>query len=64
MKIKYKLYLQLNPTKTKPNTNKRVLRFGLSVGWWPCLKAPFIQVGIGTNVIDIWFGLPSYRHKH
>lgn len=38
-----------------------LLRLGL--GYWPCLKAPFLQLGIGTHLIDVWYGLPSYLNR-
>jgi hypothetical protein len=34
---------------------------GLRFGYWPCLRGPFVTLGLGYVNIDIWFGLPSYR---
>ena len=35
-----------------------LLRFG--VGYWPCLRAPFVQLGIGRHLLDLWYGEPSH----
>jgi hypothetical protein len=37
--------------------------FGLKVGFWPCLQAPFIQFAFHRWILEVWFGLPSYRFK-
>lgn len=36
------------------------LAIGLRVGYWPCLRAPYVQVVFACWRIEIWFGLPSY----
>jgi len=33
----------------------------VKVGYWPCLKAPFIQFTFWRCRMDIWYGLPSYK---
>lgn len=38
-----------------------VWAFGLRVGYWPCLKGPFIAVAVGTVSLDFWHGLGSYK---
>lgn len=45
----------------KRDDGARVFRMGLCFGYWPCLRAPFVQVGIGLKTLDVWFGLPSYK---
>jgi cytochrome c biogenesis protein CcdA len=35
-----------------------MLRFG--IGWWPCLRAPFIQITFGIHQLETWYGPPSY----
>lgn len=35
-----------------------MLRVG--VGYWPCLRAPFVQVAVGKHLFELWYGLPSY----
>ena len=40
---------------------RSVIRLGVCVGYWPCLRAPFLQVGLGRVTLDIWFGMPSYK---
>lgn len=34
---------------------------GLKFGYWPCLRAPFIQISFHRWIFEAWFGLPSYR---
>lgn len=34
---------------------------GMRVGYWPCLKAPFVQLALGTFLFDVWFGYSSYE---
>jgi hypothetical protein len=36
--------------------------YGLKFGYWPCLRAPFVQVSFNRWVFEIWYGLPSYKH--
>lgn len=35
--------------------------FGLRLGWWPCLRGPYLQVAFLYWRLDMWHGLPSYR---
>jgi hypothetical protein len=35
--------------------------YGLKVGYWPCLRAPYIEVAFHRWRLDLWYGLPSYR---
>lgn len=37
--------------------------FGLQVGWWPCLRGPFISLAFNRRRYEVWFGLPSYLPK-
>jgi hypothetical protein len=34
--------------------------FGARLGYWPCLRAPFIRFDVATWIIEVWYGLPSY----
>ena len=34
------------------------LRFG--IGYWPCLNAFFVQLGIGKYLYDFWYGEASH----
>lgn len=34
---------------------------GVRLGYWPCLKAPFVALDLGSVRVDIWFGLPGYK---
>ena len=36
--------------------------FGFRIGYWPCLKAPYIQIVFAGWRCDFWYGLPSYRY--
>lgn len=51
-----------NKSKTSP-TGQHVLCLGVCFGYWPCLKAPFVQLKVGIFVFDLWYGLKSYQHK-
>ena len=35
--------------------------YGLKLGYWPCLRAPFIQISFNRWVFEVWYGLPSYK---
>ena len=39
----------------------RVRSFGVRVGYWPCLRGPYLELSVNTRRLDIWFGLASYR---
>lgn len=39
------------------------LAFGLRVGYWPCLKGPFIALAAGPVSLDVWYGLPASQGK-
>lgn len=47
----------------RDQTGRTSLGLGLRVGWWPCLKAPYIQVAAFWWRIDLWHGLPSYKYQ-
>lgn len=49
----------VRPTYTKRPLQVR--KYGLTFGYWPCLRAPFVSVALGRRYFDVWFGLPSYR---
>jgi hypothetical protein len=36
--------------------------YGVRVGYWPCLKAPFICVDFHMWRLELWHGLPSHRY--
>ena len=36
------------------------LGYGLRVGYWPCLRAPYVQVALHHWRVEVWYGLPSY----
>jgi hypothetical protein len=35
--------------------------YGLRIGYWPCLRAPYLQIAFHRWRIEVWHGLPSYR---
>ena len=37
--------------------------FGLAVGYWPCLLAPYVRFDLWHVQIYFWFGLPSYQFQ-
>lgn len=37
-----------------------IFAVGLRIGYWPCLRAPFISVSLGFVAVDVWYGLASY----
>jgi hypothetical protein len=48
-------------TKTTAEGIRRVRAFGVRVGYWPCLQAPFVEVAFNTRRYELWYGLPSYK---
>ena len=57
-----KVRLLCRKTATKAD-GKPVIKIGMCFGYWPCLKAPYVQISIGTQVIDLWYGMPSYKKQ-
>jgi hypothetical protein len=37
------------------------LSLGLTVGYYPCLRGPFVKVDLLSHKVTIWHGLPTYR---
>lgn len=54
-----RLWLTVSRSKTSPG-GSHVQALGLKVGYWPCLRAPFVSLCVGSRIIDLWWGLPSY----
>ncbi len=55
-----KLRWQIRPLRRSPG-GVPMLAFGVRVGYWPCLKAPFVQVVFAKWRAEVWFGLPTYK---
>jgi hypothetical protein len=36
---------------------RSAMSLGARIGYWPCLKAPFVQLSLIFWVIDIWHGI-------
>jgi hypothetical protein len=47
-------------TRTSP-TGKHAVGLGVSVGWWPCYRSPYVKLDVGRHKISVWYGGPSYR---
>ncbi len=39
---------------------RHVWSFGLKVGYWPCLRAPFVRLDVGPTIVEFWVGWRSY----
>lgn len=49
-------------SKVQPNGDVlTVCAYGLRIGYWPCLKAPFIEIALHHRRYQLWHGLPSYK---
>lgn len=53
------IHLTISRSKTSPQ-GTHVQSLGLKIGYWPCLRAPFISLCVSHLIIDLWWGLPSY----
>jgi len=54
--------LRAGVSRTRANEHGRhALAFGASIGYWPCLHAPYLQISFGSRRLDMWHGPPSYR---
>lgn len=51
-------HLYLSRTRQSPE-GELALEFGLKIGYWPCLKGPFVSIAFGYRRLDLWYGLPS-----
>jgi hypothetical protein len=40
---------------------RHIIMFRIGVGYWPCLRGPFLQVAFGKHIFELWYGLPSYK---
>lgn len=36
---------------------------GVRVGYWPCMKAPFLQLSVGFGRVEIFHGQDGYKGK-
>lgn len=41
----------------------RAWSFGVRIGFWPCLMAPFISFSTGPVSLDFWLGYPPINGK-
>lgn len=54
-----KLHVRLSTTRPSPE-GKLAFEFGVKLGYWPCLKGPFVSVALGYRRVDAWIGLPPF----
>lgn len=57
-----RLRFQLIANDRSADRQRSSLGFGFRFGYWPCLRAPYLQLALGTRRVDIWYGDPSYKH--
>lgn len=50
----------IRPTPSN-HLGEQAIYLSLRVGYYPCLKAPFIQVCLFFWRIDFWYGLPTHK---
>jgi hypothetical protein len=48
-------------TNTSP-AGRHIIMFRIGVGYWPCLHAPFLHIAFGKHILEVWYGLPSYKY--
>lgn len=47
-----------NKKKVYPDgTVQHAVGFGIAVGYWPCMKGPYIEIAIGSKRFSVWHGL-------
>lgn len=54
----------VRPGRTRLGPDERPLTvraIGVKFGYWPCLRAPFVELAFGRRRYEIWYGLPSYH---
>jgi hypothetical protein len=55
-----RFHWQCRLTDTSPDGH-HIIMYGIRVGYWPCLHAPFLQIALGIHILECWYGLPSYK---
>lgn len=51
----------INRRSRTSDDGRHAWAFGMRVGYWPCLKGPFVNIEFAIWRIDIWYGLPSFE---
>jgi hypothetical protein len=59
----YRFHGAVRTGKASPE-GRYALAYGLRFGYWPCLRAPYVQVAVHHWRLEIWFGLPSYLDRY
>jgi hypothetical protein len=55
-----RLRVQARRMKRSPGGRDQ-FALGLRLGYWPCLRAPYVQLVLLCWRFDLWFGLPTYN---
>jgi hypothetical protein len=45
----------------KSSDGRQMIALGVRFGYWPCLRAPFIQIAIWKWRCEFWYGFESYK---
>ena len=61
MSVKRAFHCHTRPSPAN-KSGFQVIYFGARIGWYPCLKGPFIQLAFFKKRFEVWYGLPSYQH--
>lgn len=56
-----RLWIQWNRNKQSPK-GKTAWGFGLRVGYWPCLGAPYLQLAVALWRLDLYWGRRGYAY--
>ena len=56
MRRMFRVWARSNPRRAD---GAPVIALGLRIGYWPCLKAPFVQVSFLAWRVEIWHGYES-----
>lgn len=52
--------MEVRPTRRSAD-GEPVIGFGVRVGYYPCLRGPFIQFSVWRWAVDFWHGYASAR---
>lgn len=52
------IHAQLRHSRTAPRSGQHAYAFGARIGYWPCLRAPFVVLDIAKWRAEVWYGDP------
>ena len=61
--MKKKFHAAVRDGKTRGKEDGSMLRarsFGVKIGYWPCFRAPFIEIAWNTKRYAMWYGYSGY----